>query len=417
MDLFNFANGREGYYGEYGGTFLPEILHTTIEELKTEFRKAKDDPTFWNDFMALMQSYSGRPTPVTHLANLSKKLGGAQIYVKREDLNHTGSHKINNVMGQGLLVKRMGKTRVIAETGAGQHGYATATMAARFGFESKIYMGAVDVARQRPNVFWMENMGSEVVAVQDGQQTLKDAINECLRDWVTNMDSTHYVLGTACGPHPFPEMVSWFQSIIGREAREQMISSAGKLPDRVYACVGGGSNAIGLFQGFMDDLDTQLIGCEAGGFGPGKGNHAARLAYKDASVGVAQGMKTYFLQNDDGNMLHTHSVAAGLDYIGLNPVLVHLWEQNRVRFEAVTDAQVTEALKLAMRTEGVIPALESSHGFAQAIAEAEQMSKDEVILINMSGRGDKDIFTIADALGDEHWKTFIRQKADEYGPE
>lgn len=417
MDLFNFANGREGYYGEYGGTFLPEILHTTIEELKTEFRKAKDDPTFWNDFMALMQSYSGRPTPVTHLANLSKKLGGAQIYIKREDLNHTGSHKINNVMGQGLLVKRMGKTRVIAETGAGQHGYATATMAARFGFESKIYMGAVDVARQRPNVFWMENMGSEVVAVQDGQQTLKDAINECLRDWVTNMDSTHYVLGTACGPHPFPEMVSWFQSIIGREAREQMISSAGKLPDRVYACVGGGSNAIGLFQGFMDDLDTQLIGCEAGGFGPGKGNHAARLAYKDASVGVAQGMKTYFLQNDDGNMLHTHSVAAGLDYIGVNPVLVHLWEQNRVRFEAVTDAQVTEALKLAMRTEGVIPALESSHGFAQAIAEAEQMSKDEVILINMSGRGDKDIFTIADALGDEHWKTFIRQKADEYGPE
>jgi len=417
MDLFNFANGREGYYGEYGGTFLPEILHTTIEELKTEFRKAKDDPTFWNDFMALMQSYSGRPTPVTHLANLSKKLGGAQIYIKREDLNHTGSHKINNVMGQGLLVKRMGKTRVIAETGAGQHGYATATMAARFGFESKIYMGAVDVARQRPKVFWMENMGSEVVAVQDGQQTLKDAINECLRDWVTNMDSTHYVLGTACGPHPFPEMVSWFQSIIGREAREQMISSAGKLPDRVYACVGGGSNAIGLFQGFMDDLDTQLIGCEAGGFGPGKGNHAARLAYKDASVGVAQGMKTYFLQNDDGNMLHTHSVAAGLDYIGVNPVLVHLWEQNRVRFEAVTDAQVTEALKLAMRTEGVIPALESSHGFAQAIAEAEQMSKDEVILINMSGRGDKDIFTIADALGDEHWKTFIRQKADEYGPE
>lgn len=417
MDLFNFADGREGYYGEYGGTFLPEILHSTIEELKAEFRKAKDDPTFWQDFIDLMQAYSGRPTPVTHLANLSKKLGGAQIYIKREDLNHTGSHKINNVMGQGLLVKRMGKTRVIAETGAGQHGYATATMAARFGFQSKIYMGALDVARQRPNVFWMENMGSEVVAVQDGQKTLKDAINECLRDWVTNMDNTHYVLGTACGPHPFPEMVSWFQSIIGREARQQILDVAGKLPDRVFACVGGGSNAIGLFQGFMDDQDTQLVGCEAGGFGPGKGNHAARLAYKDASVGVAQGMKTYFLQNDDGNMLHTHSVAAGLDYIGVNPVLVHLWEQDRVRFEAVTDEQVTEALKLAMRTEGVIPALESSHGFAQAILEAEQMSNDDVVLINMSGRGDKDIFTIADALGDEHWKTFIRQKADEYGHE
>jgi tryptophan synthase beta chain len=417
MDLFEFKDGREGYYGEYGGTFLPEILHSTIEELKAEFRKAKDDPTFWQEFMQLMQSYSGRPTPVTYLENLSKKLGGAQIYVKREDLNHTGSHKINNVMGQGLLVKRMGKTRVIAETGAGQHGYATATMAARFGFQSKIYMGAIDVARQRPNVFWMENMGSEVVAVTDGQQTLKDAINECLRDWVTNMDNTHYVLGTACGPHPFPEMVSWFQSVIGREAREQILSSAGKLPDKVFACVGGGSNAIGLFQGFMDDNEVQLVGCEAGGFGPGKGNHASRLAYKDASVGVAQGMKTYFLQNDDGNMLETQSVAAGLDYIGVNPVLVHLWEQNRVRFEAVTDEQVTLALQLTMRSEGLIPALESSHGFAQAIHEAENMSKDEVVLINMSGRGDKDIFTIADALDDTHWKDFIRQKADAYSSE
>ncbi|MCL4146597.1 UNVERIFIED_CONTAM: hypothetical protein GTU68_014802, partial [Idotea baltica] len=373
MDLFDFKDGREGYYGEYGGTFLPEILHSTIEELKVEFRKAKADPTFWQEFLELMQAYSGRPTPVTYLANLSKQLGGAQIYVKREDLNHTGSHKINNVMGQGLLVKRMGKTRVIAETGAGQHGYATATMAARFGFDSKIYMGAVDVARQRPNVFWMENMGSEVIAVTDGQQTLKDAINECLRDWVTNMDNTHYVLGTACGPHPFPEMVSWFQSIIGREARQQILDQAGKLPDRVFACVGGGSNAIGLFQGFMDDKEVSLIGCEAGGLGPVKGNHAARLAYKDASVGVAQGMKTYFLQNDDGNMLETHSVAAGLDYIGVNPVLVHLWEQDRVRFEAVTDDEVTEALKTSMLTEGLIPALESSHGFAQAIKEAKQM--------------------------------------------
>ena len=415
MDLFDFADGREGYYGDYGGTFLPEILHSTIEALKIEFRAAKEDPEFWQEFMHLMQTYSGRPTPVTHLSNLSNKLGGAQIYIKREDLNHTGSHKINNVMGQGLLVKRMGKTRVIAETGAGQHGYATATMAARFGFQSRIYMGAIDVARQRPNVFWMENMGSDVVAVTDGQQTLKDAINECLRDWVTNMDSTHYVLGTACGPHPFPEMVSWFQSIIGKEARGQIIACAGQLPNKVFACVGGGSNAIGLFQGFMEDQEVQLVGCEAGGFGPGKGNHAARLAYKDASVGVAQGMKTYFLQNDDGNMLETHSVAAGLDYIGVNPVLVHLWEQDRVRFEAVTDNEVTQALKLAMRTEGVIPALESAHGFAQAIKEAESMSKDEVVLINMSGRGDKDIFTIADALDDNHWKQFIKNKAEQYG--
>lgn len=414
MDLFDFKDGREGYYGKYGGTFLPEILHSTIEELKTAFRHAKGDPTFWQEFVALTQSYSGRPTPVTHLANLSHKLGGAQIYVKREDLNHTGSHKINNVLGQGLLVRRMGKTRVIAETGAGQHGYATATMAARFGLQSKVYMGAVDVARQRPNVFWMESMGTEVTAVTDGQQTLKDAINECLRDWVTNMDTTHYVLGTACGPHPFPEMVSWFQSIIGHEAKEQIVEQSGKLPDRVFACVGGGSNAIGLFQGFINNSGVQLIACEAGGFGPGKGNHAARLAYKDASVGVAQGMKTYFLQNDDGNMLETHSVAAGLDYIGINPILVHLWERDRVRFEATTDTQVTEALKLTMQTEGLIPALESAHGFAQAITEAQSMSSDEVVLINMSGRGDKDIFTIADALGDEHWKRFICNKADGY---
>lgn len=417
MDLFDFKDGREGYYGDYGGTFLPEILHSTIEELKQAFRAARKDPTFWQEFLTLMQQYSGRPTPVTHLANLSKQLGGAQIYVKREDLNHTGSHKINNVMGQGLLVKRMGKSRVIAETGAGQHGYATATMAARFGFESKIYMGAVDVARQRPNVFWMENMGSEVIAVTDGQQTLKDAINECLRDWVTNMDNTHYVLGTACGPHPFPEMVSWFQSIIGKEARSQLKEMSGKLPDRVFACVGGGSNAIGLFQGFLDDESVELVGCEAGGFGPGKGNHASRLAYKDASVGVAQGMKTYFLQNDDGNMLETHSVAAGLDYIGVNPVLVHLWKKDRVRFEAVTDDQVTEALKITMRSEGLIPALETAHGFAQAITEAQSMQPNQSVLINMSGRGDKDIFTIADAIGDDHWKQFIRTTAKNYGAE
>ncbi|MBB6520966.1 tryptophan synthase subunit beta [Pseudoteredinibacter isoporae] len=415
MDLFDFEPGREGYYGEYGGCFLPEILTTTIEELKAAFQDIKHDPSFWQEFEQLMQSYSGRPTPVSYLANLSAKLGGAQIYVKREDLNHTGSHKINNVMGQGLLCKRIGKSRVIAETGAGQHGFATATMAARFGFDCKIYMGAVDVARQRPNVFWMENLGAEVVAVQDGQQTLKDAINECLRDWVTNMHDTHYVLGTAAGPHPFPEMVSYFQSIIGREARGQIQKIAGKLPDRVFACVGGGSNAMGLFQGFLDDQAVELVGCEAGGLGPGEGNHASRLAYKDASVGVAQGFKTYFLQNKDGNMLHTKSVAAGLDYIGVNPALVHLWEQKRVRFEAVTDAEVTEALKLCMKTEGLIPALESSHAFARAIEEASKMSKDEVILINQSGRGDKDIFTVADALDDDHWKSFIKTKAEHYG--
>jgi tryptophan synthase beta chain len=417
MDIFDFSDGREGYYGEYGGVFLPEILHATIEELLACFRECKADPKFWQDYVALLQNYSGRPTPITHLENLSRKLGGAQIYVKRDDLNHTGSHKINNVMGQGLLCQRLGKRRVIAETGAGQHGFATATMAAKFGFDCKIYMGAVDVARQRPNVFWMENLGAEVIAVEDGQKTLKDAVNECMRDWVTNMADTHYILGTACGPHPFPEMVSWFQSIIGLEAREQILKQAGKLPDRVYACVGGGSNAMGIFQGFFDDDNVELIGCEAGGHGVGSYMHSARLAYDDASVGVAQGYKTYFLQNDEGNMNETHSVAAGLDYIGINPIFAHLWEQGKVRFEAATDIEVKEALTLTMRTEGLIPALESTHAFVTAIKEAPSMGKDEIILINQSGRGDKDIFTIADALDDSKWKTFIAGKADQYRAE
>ncbi len=415
MGLFDFADGQEGYYGSYGGTFLPEILHTTIEELKACFRKCKQDRSFWEEYESLMHEYSGRPTPVTHLANLSAKLGGAQIYVKREDLNHTGSHKINNVMGQGLITKRLGKTRVIAETGAGQHGFATATMAARFGFDCKIYMGEVDVKRQRPNVFWMESLGAEVIAVSDGQRTLKDAINECLRDWVTHMHDTHYVLGTACGPHPYPEMVSYFQSIIGIEAHRQIIEIAGRVPDRVFACVGGGSNAMGIFQGFLDNEQVELIGCEAGGLGPGVGNHASRLAYSDASVGVAQGYKTYFLQNDDGNMLETQSVAAGLDYIGINPILAYLWEQKKVRFEAATNEEVIEALRLVMATEGLIPALESTHAFATAIAEAKTMSKNEIVLINQSGRGDKDIFTVAEALNDDHWKGFIQEKAIEYG--
>jgi len=414
MDLFDFSEGREGYYGQFGGTFLPEILTSTIEELKACFRECKQDPAFWAEYVALMQSYSGRPTPVTYLENLSKKLGGAQIYVKREDLNHTGSHKINNVMGQGLLTRRLGKTRVIAETGAGQHGYATATMAARFGFDCTIYMGEVDVLRQRPNVFWMEKLGAKVIAVKDGQRTLKDAINECLRDWVTNMADSHYVLGTACGPHPFPELVSFFQSIIGHEARGQILDQTGRLPDRVFACVGGGSNAIGIFQGFLEDASVELVGCEAGGLGKGLGRHASRLAFTDASIGVAQGYKTYFLQNEEGNMLETQSVAAGLDYIGVNPILAWLWEQEKVRFEAVTNDEVTEALKLVMSTEGLIPALESTHAFARAIEEAPKMSPNEIILINQSGRGDKDIFTIADALDDSHWKTFIKQKAKEY---
>jgi tryptophan synthase beta chain len=406
---------HNGFFGQWGGAFIPEILHQTFVELTIALRQAQDDPTFWQEYLELMSTYSCRPTPLTFAENLTNHFGGAKIYIKREDLNHTGAHKANNVMGQGLLVKRMGKKRVIAETGAGQHGMATATMAAKFGLECTIYMGEVDVLRQRPNVFWMEKMGATVVPVQDGSKTLKDAINEAFRDWVTNVDSTHYVLGTACGPAPFPEMVSWFQSIIGTEARKQILARHGKLPARVYACVGGGSNAMGIFQGFLDNDEVQLIGVEAGGKGLGTGMHASRLCGKDASPGVAQGYKTMFLQNSDGQMLETHSVAAGLDYVGVSPILSNLAETGRVRFESATDTEVMAALDLTMRMEGIIPALESTHGFVQAFKEAPELSPDDAIIINQSGRGDKDIFTIAHAFNDPSWKEFIIARAKEYG--
>ena len=403
-----------GYFEGFGGAFIPEVLHATFEELKVAFEAARQDPGFWNEYAELMSTYSCRPTPLTFAENLTQHFGGARIYIKREDLNHTGAHKANNVMGQGLLVKRMGKKRVIAETGAGQHGVATATMAAKFGFSCTIYMGEIDVERQRPNVFWMERLGATVVPVKDGSRTLKDAINEAFRDWVSNMDDTHYVLGTACGPHPFPEMVTYFQSIIGQEARRQMLERTGQLPKRVYACVGGGSNAMGIFSGFLDDPGVELVGVEAGGDGVGTRRHAARLSSKDASVGVAQGYKTYFLQNEDGQMNETHSVAAGLDYVGVSPILAHFHDTKRARFEAATDHDVVEALKLTIRKEGLIPALESSHAFAQAFKEVGTLSSNDAILINQSGRGDKDIFTIADAFRDPLWEAFIQKKAEGY---
>ncbi len=402
-----------GYYAGFGGAYLPEILVATFDELVETFNEAKSDPAFWQQYAEVMSTYSCRPTPLTFTENLTEYFGGARIYIKREDLNHTGAHKANNVMGQGLLVKRMGKTRVIAETGAGQHGVATATMAAKFGFDCTIYMGEVDVERQRPNVFWMERLGAEVVPVREGTRILKDAINEAFRDWVSNMDSTHYVLGTACGPHPFPEMVSYFQSIIGKEARGQILEREGKLPTRIYACVGGGSNAMGIFSGFMDD-PVELVGVEAGGKGLNSGHHASRLCSQDASMGVAQGYKTYFLQDADGQMRETHSVAAGLDYVGVSPILSNLKENGRVRFEAATDREVVDALALTIRKEGLIPALESAHAFVQAFKEAPQLSKDDVLIINQSGRGDKDIFTVADAFGDPKWQEFIKQKAEKY---
>ncbi|MAA90375.1 MAG: tryptophan synthase subunit beta [Deltaproteobacteria bacterium] len=399
-----------GYYGDYGGKFIPEILTTTFDELIESFQKAKQDPEFWKEYVRVMQTYSCRPTPVTKLDNFSEMLGGRfQIYCKREDLNHTGAHKANNVMGQGLLVKRMGKRRVIAETGAGQHGVATATMAARYGLDCVVYMGALDVERQRPNVFWMEQLGAEVIPVTDGTATLKDAINAAMRDWAESMENTHYVLGTTCGPHPFPEMVSYFQSLIGEESRSQMMEMTGRLPDRVYACVGGGSNASGIFLPFLSDQGVSLVGVEAGGHGIESGEHAARFA--GGSVGIAQGYKTYFFQNDEGQMKHTHSIAAGLDYIGVSPILSHLHDQGRVRFCASDDDSVIEATRLLIRKEGIIPALESSHAFAGVIGEADQIEEGEIILVNLSGRGDKDIFNIAEAMQDEKWQQFLREKA------
>jgi tryptophan synthase beta chain len=405
---------KKGYYGEWGGQFIPEVLHDTFQELEIAFQEIRNDPSFWNEYINLMSTYSCRPTPLTYAENLSKYFGGAQIYIKREDLNHTGAHKANNVIGQGLLVKRMGKTRVIAETGAGQHGVATATMAAKFGFECTVYMGAEDIMRQRPNVFWMEKMGATVVSVQDGSKTLKDAINETFRDWVTNMDNTHYVFGTACGPAPFPEMVSWFQSIIGIEAASQILDQHGRLPARVYACVGGGSNAMGVFGRFIKEEATELVGVEAGGLGLESGQHATRLCGNDASPGIAQGYKTMFLQNKDGQMLDTHSISAGLDYVGVSPILSDLNDQGAVRFESATDDEVMEALDLTMKKEGIIPALESAHAFVQAFKEAPNLSTDDAVIINNSGRGDKDIFTIAHAYDDPSWKEFIIERAKLY---
>ena len=410
-ELFRFAPGREGYYGEFGGAFVPEILHETLAELRAAFDDARNDPAFWREYVDVMATYSGRPTPVTYCENLTRLLGGARIYVKREDLNHTGAHKVNNVMGQGLLVRRMGKRRVIAETGAGQHGVATATMAARLGLACTIYMGEDDIARQRPNVFWMEQLGADVVAVTEGTRTLKDAINASLRDWAESMADTHYVLGTVCGPHPFPRMVTYFQSIIGQEARAQMLRITGALPRRVYACVGGGSNASGIFAGFLDDASVELVGVEAGGQGVDTEQHAARLAGGRGCPGVAQGYKSVFLQNHEGLMHDTCSVAAGLDYIGVGPILAHLHARGRVRFEAATDAEVVEALRLVIRREGLMPALESAHAFVTALKEAPNLAGADAILVNQSGRADKDIFTVAEALGDERWKRFLREKA------
>jgi len=399
----------EGFFGNHGGNYMPEVFIPTIEKLRDCFLEESEKESFKKEYLHLLSSYSCRPTPLTYLKNISEKIGGPKIFVKREDLNHTGSHKFNNVMGQGLLAKKLGKTRVIAETGAGQHGVATATMAAKLGFECVIYMGEEDVKRQYPNVFWMKKLGAKVIAVTNGTKTLKDAMNEATRDWSASFETTHYVIGTACGCRPFPEMVVYFQSIIGEESRKQILESAGRLPDRVYACVGGGSNALGIFMGFIDD-PVRLIAAEAGGKGIETGLHASRIAGGKGSIGVAQGYKTYFLQNKDGQMNDTYSIAAGLDYIGISPILADLGEKKRVEFVSVTDIEVQAAFDEIMKTEGLIPAMESSHGFAAALRDAAETGKNEIFLINQSGRADKDIFQIAETSGDDDWKQYLKER-------
>lgn len=402
---------HRGYYGEFGGRFIPEILYETFEALTAAYGEAREDPAFWQQYVTLLSNYSCRPTPLTYADGLTRHFGGAKIYIKREDLNHTGSHKLNNVLGQTLLAQRMGKGRLIAETGAGQHGVATATMAAKLDLECTIYMGAEDVERQSPNVFWMRQLGADVIAVTSGTQTLKDAMNEALRDWSATMATTHYLIGTACGPHPFPEMVAWFQSVIGQEARSQILTQTQQLPKAVYACVGGGSNAIGIFSGFLEDAAVDLVGVEAGGLGTHTSHHAARLSGNHASTGIAQGYKTQFLQNSDGQMQDTHSVAAGLDYVGVSPILAHLSQTGRIRVAAALDTEVIEALRLVVKKEGLIPALESAHAFAQAFKDAPNYTAQDAIIISQSGRGDKDIFTIAEALQDPDWQCFLEKRA------
>ncbi|WP_374386643.1 tryptophan synthase subunit beta [Sandaracinobacter sp.] len=385
-----------GHFGPFGGRYVAETLMPLILELETAYRAAQADPAFRAELEWLLKHYVGRPSPLYFAEKLTAKLGGAKIYLKRDELNHTGAHKINNCIGQILLAKRMGKTRIIAETGAGQHGVATATVAARFGLPCTIFMGARDVERQSPNVFRMKLLGAEIVPVKSGSQTLKDAMNEALRDWVTNVHDTFYIIGTAAGPHPYPELVRDFQSVIGTEAKAQLQDAEGRLPDVAVAAVGGGSNAIGLFHPFLDD-PVDLVGIEAAGHGLDSGEHAASLS--GGRPGVLHGNKTYLLQNEDGQITDAHSISAGLDYPGIGPEHAWLHSIGRVRYESITDGEALDAFQMLCREEGIIPALEPAHALAYVAKRAPQMAKDQILLMNLCGRGDKDIFTVADALG------------------
>jgi len=395
---FRTGPDERGGFGMFGGRFVSETLMPLILALEAEYEKAKTDPAFWAEMDDLWTHYVGRPSPLYFAERLTEHLGGAKIYLKRDELNHTGAHKINNVLGQILLARRMGKTRIIAETGAGQHGVATATVCARFGLECIVFMGATDVERQKPNVFRMKLLGAKVVPVTAGRATLKDAMNEALRDWVTNVENTFYCIGTVAGPHPYPAMVRDFQSIIGKETRAQMMEREGRLPDTLVACIGGGSNAMGLFHPFLDDPDVRIIGVEAGGHGVDERmEHAASLT--GGRPGVLHGNRTYLLQDADGQILEGHSISAGLDYPGIGPEHSWLHDMGRVEHGSVTDDEALEAVQLSCRTEGIIPALEPSHALAHVAKLAPTLPPDNLLVMNMCGRGDKDIFTVAEAIG------------------
>jgi tryptophan synthase beta chain len=387
----------QGHFGQYGGRYVPETLMHPLQELEEEYFRAQGDPEFQRELQYYLREFCGRPTPLYLAERLTKELRGPRIYLKREDLLHTGAHKINNCMGQILLARRMGKTRIIAETGAGQHGVATATVAAMFGFKCVIYMGAVDCERQALNVFRMKMLGAEVISVKAGQQTLKEAINDAMRDWVTNVRTTHYILGTAYGAHPYPVMVRNFQRVIGDEARQQILQKEGSLPDLLVACVGGGSNAIGLFYPFLDDASVQLVGVEAGGEGIFPNKHAAR--FQGGSLGVLQGTRSYLLQDENGQIQLTHSVSAGLDYAAVGPEHAWLRDQHRVEYSYATDEQALAAFMKLARLEGIIPALESAHAIAEVLQRAPKMSREQVIVVNLSGRGDKDVSQVAAKVG------------------
>ena len=400
LNSYRTGPDERGRFGDFGGRFVSETLMPLILDLEAEYEKAKTDASFWAEMDDLWKNYVGRPSPLYFAPRLTERLGGAKIYLKRDELNHTGAHKINNVLGQILLARRVGKTRIIAETGAGQHGVATATVCARFGLKCIVFMGATDVERQKPNVFRMKLLGAEVIPVTSGRATLKDAMNEALRDWVTNVRDTFYCIGTVAGPHPYPAMVRDFQSIIGKETKEQIMEQEGRLPDSLVACIGGGSNAMGLFHPFLDDTDVRIIGVEAGGLGVETvDKHAASLT--GGRPGVLHGNRTYLLQDDDGQIIEGHSISAGLDYPGIGPEHSWLHEMKRVEYVSVTDAEALEAFKLSCQTEGIIPALEPSHALAHVAKIAPDLPKDHLMVMNMCGRGDKDIFTVAEALGEE----------------